>query len=388
MIEARDLIGDELLRKFSKESILANLEKTERLYKEKGINGIKENFVFLKDLTRIVFGIDIDDDTLIITWEEIFKAHLELKNDKKVTDIRVIAFDYFINKGILSNPKIMELENFKNFIEIVYQDPKTFSYNYLLLKTLVNYEIERISRYGGNFSLILIDIDNFKYYNDTMGHKFGDEILSEFARVIVSNLRRSDILFRYGGDEFVVFCPETRRIGARIVAEKIRESIRRHFIERGINISVSGGIAVFPSDGNNFDELIEFADNLLYYSKTHGKDKIADKFDLVVNENDKRAFPRYPMVHPNKVSIVCGDSEITGSIDNISKNGMFIRVANYEAEICKSKEMYLHKITLDSREYVLDLPIELVRISSDGIGIDFKSNKSLEILVYLLLEHA
>jgi diguanylate cyclase (GGDEF)-like protein len=385
MIEAKDLIGDELLRRFSKENILANLEKVERLYKEEGIRGIKENFSFLKDLTRIVFGIDIDDETLLKTWEEIFKSHLELKKNKKTTDIRVIAFDYLVSRGMLSNPKIMELENFKNFIEIVYQDPKTFSYNYLLLKTLVNYEIERINRYGGHFSLILIDIDNFKYYNDSMGHKFGDELLSEFARVVVSNLRRSDILFRYGGDEFVIFCPETRRIGARIVAEKIRESIKSYFSEKCINISVSGGTAVFPGDGNTFEELLEFADNLLYYSKTHGKNKIVDKFDLA-NENDRRAFPRYPMLSSNKVIIMCGDKEIIGNIDNISKSGMFIRVNNSEADICKSKEMYLHKITLDSREYVLDLPVELARISTDGIGIDFKSNKSLEILVYLLLE--
>jgi diguanylate cyclase (GGDEF)-like protein len=385
MIEAKDLIGDELLRRFSKENILANLDRVERLYKEEGIRGIKENFSFLKDLTRIVFGIDIDDETLLTTWEEIFKSHLELKKNKKIIDIRVIAFDYLVSRGMLSNPKIMELENFKNFIEIVYQDPKTFSYNYLLLKTLVNYEIERINRYGGHFSLILIDIDNFKYYNDSMGHKFGDELLSEFARVVVSNLRRSDILFRYGGDEFVVFCPETRRIGARIVAEKIRESIKSYFSEKGINISVSGGTAVFPGDGNTFEELLEFADNLLYYSKTHGKNKIVDKFDLA-NENDRRAFPRYPMLSSNKVIIMCGDKEIIGNIDNISKSGMFIRVNNSEADICKSKEMYLHKITLDSREYVLDLPVELARISTDGIGIDFKSNKSLEILVYLLLE--
>jgi len=385
MIEAKDLIGDELLSRFSKENILANLEKLERLYKEEGIRGIKENFSFLKDLTRIVFGIDIDDETLLTTWEEIFKSHLELKKNKKITDIRVIAFDYLVSRGMLSNPKIMELENFKNFIEIVYQDPKTFSYNYLLLKTLVNYEIERINRYGGHFSFILIDIDNFKYYNDSMGHKFGDELLSEFARVVVSNLRKSDILFRYGGDEFVVFCPETRRIGARVVAEKIRESIKSHFSEKGINISVSGGIAVFPGDGNTFEELLEFADNLLYYSKTRGKNKIVDKFDLA-NENDRRAFPRYPMLSSNKVIIMCGDKEVIGNIDNISKSGMFIRVNILEADICKSKEMYLHKITLDSREYVLDLPVELARISTDGIGIDFKSNKSLEILVYLLLE--
>ena len=385
MIDAKDLIGDELLSRFSKENILANLEKVERLYKEEGIRGIKENFSFLKDLTRIVFGIDIDDETLLKTWEEIFKSHLELKKNKKITDIRVIAFDYLVSRGMLSNPKIMELENFKNFIEIVYQDPKTFSYNYLLLKTLVNYEIERINRYGGHFSLILIDIDNFKYYNDSMGHKFGDELLSEFARVVVSNLRRSDILFRYGGDEFVVFCPETRRIGARVVAEKIRESIKSHFSEKGINISVSGGTAVFPGDGNTFEELLEFADNLLYYSKTRGKNKIVDKFDLA-NENDRRAFPRYPMLSSNKVIIMCGDKEVIGNIDNISKSGMFIRVNILEADICKSKEIYLHKITLDSREYVLDLPVELARISTDGIGIDFKSNKSLEILVYLLLE--
>jgi len=220
MIEAKDLIGDEITKKFSRDTILSNLNRIENLYQEEGLRAIEDNLTFLRDLTRIIFSIDINDENLIIIWENILKAHLNLKREGQVVDMRVVAFDHFVNGNVISNPKIMELENFKNFIDLIYQDPKTFTYNYLLLKTIVNYEIERINRYGGYFSIILIDIDNFKYYNDTLGHKVGDELLSEFSRVVISNLRRSDILFRYGGDEFVILCPETRRIGARVVAEK------------------------------------------------------------------------------------------------------------------------------------------------------------------------
>lgn len=385
MIEAKDLIGDEITKKFSRDNILSNLNRIENLYQEEGLRAIEDNLTFLRDLTRIIFGIDINDENLIIIWENILKAHLNLKREGQVVDMRVVAFDHFVNGNVISNPKIMELENFKNFIDLIYQDPKTFTYNYLLLKTIVNYEIERINRYGGYFSIILIDIDNFKYYNDTLGHKVGDELLSEFSRVVISNLRRSDILFRYGGDEFVILCPETRRIGARVVAEKIRDGIKKHFSSRNIEISVSGGVAVFPYDGNTFEELLEFADKLLYYSKSRGKNIITDKFDSPL-EDDKRMFPRFPLEY-NEVIIKCNDSEIKGRIRDISKSGMFIEVKIPNINLYKTNEVYLSKVKLNGGEYIFDIPIKLVRVSEDGIGIDFSSNKSLEVLVYLFTNY-
>ena len=385
MVEAKDLIGDEITKKFSRDNILSNLNRIENLYQEEGLRAIEDNLTFLRDLTRIIFGIDINDENLIIIWENILKAHLNLKREGQVVDMRVVAFDHFVNGNVISNPKIMELGNFKNFIDLIYQDPKTFTYNYLLLKTIVNYEIERINRYGGYFSIILIDIDNFKYYNDTLGHKVGDELLSEFSRVVISNLRRSDILFRYGGDEFVILCPETRRIGARVVAEKIRDGIKKHFSSRNIEISVSGGVAVFPYDGNTFEELLEFADKLLYYSKSRGKNIITDKFDSPL-EDDKRMFPRFPLEY-NEVIIKCNDSEIKGRIRDISKSGMFIEVKIPNINLYKTNEVYLSKVKLNGGEYIFDIPIKLVRVSEDGIGIDFSSNKSLEVLVYLFTNY-
>lgn len=385
MIEAKDLIGDEITKKFSRDNILSNLNRIENLYQEEGLRAIEDNLTFLRDLTRIIFGIDINDENLIIIWENILKAHLNLKREGQVVDMRVVAFDHFVNGNVISNPKIMELENFKNFIDLIYQDPKTFTYNYLLLKTIVNYEIERINRYGGYFSIILIDIDNFKYYNDTLGHKVGDELLSEFSRVVISNLRRSDILFRYGGDEFVILCPETRRIGARVVAEKIRDGIKKYFSSRNIEISVSGGVAVFPYDGNTFEELLEFADKLLYYSKSRGKNIITDKFDSPL-EDDKRMFPRFPLEY-NEVIIKCNDSEIKGRIRDISKSGMFIEVKIPNINLYKTNEVYLSKVKLNGGEYIFDIPIKLVRVSEDGIGINFSSNKSLEVLVYLFTNY-
>ncbi len=135
-------------------------------------------------------------------------------------------------------------------------------------------ELARHSRYSGVFSLFLLDLDNFKIYNDMYGHPSGDRLLKQVGRTIRSSIRSVDQAFRYGGDEFVVILPQTAIDDAYIVGERVRQRIAAKMEAKGIAITCSIGLASYPSDGVMSNELITTADTALYYAKRTGGNRI------------------------------------------------------------------------------------------------------------------
>ncbi len=135
-------------------------------------------------------------------------------------------------------------------------------------------EVSRHSRYGDVFSVFMFDLDNFKAYNDAHGHPAGDILLSQVGKIIKSSVRNVDQAFRYGGDEFVVILPETARDDAYVVAERVREQIAGKIGKKAITVTCSIGLASYPADGVVADELIDMADNALYYAKRTGGNRI------------------------------------------------------------------------------------------------------------------
>ncbi|MBM7660101.1 diguanylate cyclase (GGDEF)-like protein [Bacillus mesophilus] len=121
------------------------------------------------------------------------------------------------------------------------------------------------------FSLIVLDIDHFKLVNDTYGHKVGDEVLKEFSEVVQSTIRKTDLFFRYGGEEFVLLLPDINSIEAHRIAEKIRVLFENRVSVTGDYITISIGISEFPLHSASFDELFIFADRALYQSKENGR---------------------------------------------------------------------------------------------------------------------
>ena len=131
-------------------------------------------------------------------------------------------------------------------------------------------EIDRHSRYKGILSLVLLDLDFFKNYNDTYGHLAGDVLLGQIGKLMERLVRKVDIVFRYGGDEFVILLPQALPDDALVVAERVREGIVTEMEERQISVTASLGIACWPSDGITPDEVINVADRALYYAKQTG----------------------------------------------------------------------------------------------------------------------
>ncbi|MBT4512174.1 MAG: PAS domain S-box protein, partial [Chloroflexi bacterium] len=151
-------------------------------------------------------------------------------------------------------------------------------------------EISRVTRYGGSSSLVMIDLDGFKEYNDKLGHTNGDAILRSFARMLRSALRKSDIAFRYGGDEFVIVLPSTPSDKVHRVIKRIQsrwaQIMDKHVPDGGIKLDFSAGTVQLPEDAETPDALIFLADTALYYSKRMGGARLTVASDLGPSEAD------------------------------------------------------------------------------------------------------
>ncbi len=173
--------------------------------------------------------------------------------------------------------KVKQLEQAKERLrELAVTDGLTGLYNYRYFKEYLDQEMRRAHRHQLFVSLLMLDIDFFKHYNDHHGHVAGDEVLRSIARLIRSNIRSIDVAARYGGEEFAIILPETNKRSAVFVAEKVRQLVERHVFAKqeeqpNNNLTVSIGVAAFPDDVRSAEELVRCADERLYRAKAAGR---------------------------------------------------------------------------------------------------------------------
>ncbi|MCZ6669527.1 MAG: diguanylate cyclase [Acidobacteria bacterium] len=214
-------------------------------------------------------------------WFQIL-AHqksMEKRFGAKV-DLRVALVSYFVEVNQqLKNPKIIELKVFEQTQASVYRDQLTGLCNYRYFREHLDREVSRSVRYNSPISLVMIDVDNFKNYNDRNGHEAGNTILSTLACLLSDSLRTVDVSARYGGEEFALILPATTKMGAQHVAERARERIEKHRFPNedsqpdGV-LTVSMGVATYPADATEPNELIRHADRALYFAKSNGKNQV------------------------------------------------------------------------------------------------------------------
>jgi diguanylate cyclase (GGDEF)-like protein len=159
------------------------------------------------------------------------------------------------------------------------QDDLTAAFNRRHLEAYLAEELERDRRYGRTFSILFFDLDRLKEVNERYGHLAGSRVLREVALLIQSKLRKSDRIFRYGGDEFVVTLPETGGEGAIRVAHRLRRAVRsyRFLADEGMAVSLTAsfGVATFPNDATSQEEMIRVADQAMYRVKSKSRDGVA-----------------------------------------------------------------------------------------------------------------
>jgi diguanylate cyclase (GGDEF)-like protein len=137
-------------------------------------------------------------------------------------------------------------------------------------------------RYGHSMSVVMIDSDNLKQINDKHGHDAGNRLLQHLVRCIREQLRGSDVMARFGGDEFILLLSETNNKGAQEMAERIRKAVETsRFDIRGgdTNVTVSLGVASYPEDGGNLEIILDKADKAMYRAKQQGRNKVVAYID-------------------------------------------------------------------------------------------------------------
>lgn len=190
-------------------------------------------------------------------------------------------FELFIN---LANQAAIAIENARLYRYAV-TDEMTRLYNHRYFQQRLDEELLRADRYENHVSLLILDVDHFKNFNDTYGHPEGDRVLKTVARLIEKSVREIDIAARYGGEEFVVICPEKNGEGSLVPAERIRNAIESFDFRisgQPVQITVSLGVACYPDQAKTKSELIQKADYALYFSKEAGRNR-ATLFNPIMN---------------------------------------------------------------------------------------------------------
>ena len=155
-------------------------------------------------------------------------------------------------------------------------DPMTGHLNKRALETEFEQRLRSAARFGRTLGLIVLDIDKFKTVNDTYGHAFGDVVIKGLGAVLARCRRETDVIARFGGEEFVVVCEQTDGAGTFLLAERIREELQRQVFqsEHGpVTVTCSLGVSAFPGDGDSRAVLFERADQALYAAKHNGRNQ-------------------------------------------------------------------------------------------------------------------
>ncbi len=252
------------------------------------IIGSLSGFSSRRDATSIFQSIatysESEDETITIKKPKKYVIFLDRgKTQRQFASYEVRVLKAFLQttsiiyENMLLYFKMMKLYRVKEQEAIT--DGLTNVFNYRYFQGQIEREIVRSDRHGKSFSVAMIDIDNFKQYNDTQGHQNGDEALKLIAQTIIKNIRKSDTLSRYGGDEFVMILPELDKMQSKLLAEKLCQVIGKTKVPRkkhapNVKLTVSLGISTFPYDGRSEEELIKKADEALYQAKDLGRNAV------------------------------------------------------------------------------------------------------------------
>ena len=231
--------------------------------------------------------------------------------------LRVAILDYFVNVSRdLRNPKIIEISTFERTERSAVTDGLTGLYNHAYLLQALRQEVLRSKRHGLRAALVLLDLDDFKRVNDARGHVEGDRVLMKAAAIVRDSVREIDVAARYGGEEFAVLLPDTSRLGAFVVAERIRRRIEERFARSRTPVTLSGGLAVFPDDAGAPADLIVQADVGLYEAKAAGKNRI------LLPHGERRRFRR--LAAPPRVTLGAEGAPAPLAVKNLSEGGLLV----------------------------------------------------------------
>ncbi len=320
-------------------------------------------------------------------WEEIVKHHEWLSGIiGRDIGLRVAVCDYFTNlHPKMRDPIIVEVQVLLQKEQGALVDELTGLYNRRYFNDAIAREVERYKRFGQRFSLVMLDVDHFKRFNDTYGHSAGDDALRTVADALKNTARSFDHVVRYGGEEFALILPHTDSEQAYAAAERLRKAIACTPVTvngQDVHIAASLGTATFPEDAINGRDLVNRADEALYEAK-----ETRNRTCTFMEKN--RRFPRAPL----DLLVSCSGQACDGSIIrvlNISFGGMFCEstqplLPGTSLEISLAKQGPGEPIRLRARVVRLEREDET---GSYGVALafDMQSHEERRALVRLV-EH-
>ena len=328
-------------------------------------------------------------------WFEILE-HRTVLNDGLGRDVglRVALCDYFVNiRPQVENPLIVEVNLFVQKEQSALRDDLTGLYNRRFFSGIMQKQMATAQRFSQPFSLLMLDVDNFKNYNDQLGHQAGDRALAQLAQVLSHTARAVDYIVRYGGEEFAVILPGADQNQALAAADRHCQAVEKYPFFRqdcqpGGSLTVSIGVASFPQHAGEPFELVYRADQALYEAKRQGRNQVC------CSSADRRRHPRVPFRTGVDLSLLEREIErVSGETRDISMGGLSL-LTKHVVERGKGVKIF---IQLPDSDKVLELEGVTVNILSEpsqggayqlGVSLtDKKGNGELRHLVEQRLSH-
>lgn len=273
-------------------------------------------------LLNVLTHLEFSTQDAKSNWDQILK-HQNLLEEKLERPVKLITAmcDYFseVSKN-LQTPTMIELHVLEETRKVSRSDGLTGLFNRRFFDDSLEGEINRAIRYNGSFSLIFFDLDKFKNLNDTWGHQAGDLTLKRVAEILILEKRTEDIACRYGGEELVLILPETEKINALVIAERIRQKVEELelvYDGKSFGVTLSGGVASYPADAQDAKSLVHAADVALYQAKESGRNRV------YLHALNKRHYIRVDFAGEVQVTkIDTGDEQILVQGKNFSGSGL------------------------------------------------------------------
>ncbi|MCX6104171.1 MAG: diguanylate cyclase [Proteobacteria bacterium] len=213
---------------------------------------------------------------LLVKNQELIEA-LREKNEKLVVkEKELLCLNQTLEEKVEERTGELKQVNEK-LSELAMTDSLTKVFNRRAIFNRFNEEIDRAARYKRPLVIVMVDVDHFKNFNDNEGHVLGDEALKKIAQSFPTNLRKSDAVGRYGGEEFLLILPETKVESGKEISERLRahiETISFQGQKEEAYLTISMGLAAFPEDGTSAEDLVQVADHALFTAKQRGRNQI------------------------------------------------------------------------------------------------------------------